>query len=217
MLSTPSKQLNCRANDRPEALLGERPSELFACFWRHDAEMSSDGVSRYGAYLAQRAHDLAAALDWAADSAGTNGGYELACACWRIARPPIMSPSFVRSSDRLIDESIWAAQAERDGTWGLRAAVRIAYRLPQRGWADWTTTRSDWAEPDPERGPVGLCSVRYEVRLPVAEDELTRGRLPDLASSGAVTIWAQNAVDRLVDTLNRTFAATTEVAVLAPC
>ena len=108
----------------------------------YDRAYASDGVSRYGAYLRQRA-------DWFRD---VDTPKEFAATAWRVATGPVMSPGLVRIRPDLGSVTL---DFDEGGEGILRATVRVP--LPQhrlRGASeqlrypigDWHTERT-W---DPE-------------------------------------------------------------------
>jgi hypothetical protein len=156
----------------------------------HDRAAASDGVSRYGAYLAGHA----GLFDpWGEAPDGiTRDPVEFAIAAFRVATGPIMSPGYLRWHGRVCDYG--ATWSEHDGR--LLLSVTLAVASPVRlGW-DWhgweRDVHGDWLEPD-DRRPVGLC--RLQLRWPVATDRLPTPRrprrpaVPNLAdAAGAVAV-----------------------------
>lgn len=61
----------------------------------YDQDLASDGVSRYGAYLAHHRRQFAC------DGEPTTDAGEFAAAAWRIAQPPIMVPAYVSIHGRV--------------------------------------------------------------------------------------------------------------------
>jgi hypothetical protein len=102
----------------------------------YDRANASDGVSRYGAYLSQRAHLFT----------GVDGGppdvVTFTVLAWRIACPPVMSPGYVRRRSgitgitlRHCDEpDVLVADVEVRLPWpaGLRP-----WDGPLNSWRDW--------------------------------------------------------------------------------
>lgn len=93
----------------------------------YDRVRASDGLSRYGAYLADR---LAAAGEEIDDPPHWTAW------CWRVATRPIMRPPFVCERDPIIETWLWPDP----DTGGLTATVNAAAPLPDRlgsPWRDW--------------------------------------------------------------------------------
>lgn len=63
----------------------------------HDADMASDGNSRFGAYIRQRR------TMFCEDGHPVDDRVRFALTAWRIAQPPIMSPGYVRSHLRVVN------------------------------------------------------------------------------------------------------------------
>jgi hypothetical protein len=163
----------------------------------HDRAAASDGVSRYGAYLANHA----GLFDpWGEAPDGiTRDPVEFAIAAFRIATGPIMSPGYLRWHGRVQDYD--ATRSEHDGRLVLSVtlAVPSPVRLPW-DWRGWQRDLHDhWREPD-DRRPTGLA--RLELRWPVPTDQLPTPRrprragvpnLPDAARAVAVLVEQANA------------------------
>lgn len=135
----------------------------------YDRANASDGISRYGAYLAQHPRDFTA---WDPEPLSPS---EFAVAAWRIATSPIMSPGYVRTRPDL--DAITADFTE-DGP-GAVLTVRVPLlhgdlgtRLPYE-WRDWMPEHNrhdgrypEWIAPD---GQYPSVLATAEVRVPVAE------------------------------------------------
>jgi len=78
----------------------------------HDRASASDGVSRYGAYLSQRAA-------WFRD---IDTPEEFAATAWRVATGPVMSPGLVRTRPDLGGVTL---DFDEGGEGILRATVRV--------------------------------------------------------------------------------------------
>jgi hypothetical protein len=174
--------------------------ELRVCWIdrEYDRASASDRVSRYGAYLADKAR-LFDPWDEAPDGV-TRDPVEFAIVAFKVATGPIMAPGYVRWHGRVQDHG--ATWSEYDGR--LLLSVTLAAPTPVRlGW-DWRgwerDFHRDWLEPD-DRRPTGLA--RLELRWPVPTDQLpTPGRprrpgVPNLAD-------ATRAVQAVVATINAT-------------
>jgi hypothetical protein len=156
----------------------------------YDRAAASDGVSRYGAYLAGHA----GLFDpWGKASDGiTRDPVEFAIAAFKVATGPIMSPGYIRWHGRVRDYG--ATWSEHDGR--LVLSVTLATPSPVRlpwDWRGWEQDFHDhWWEPD-DRRPAGLA--RLELRWPVPTDRLPipdrprRPGVPNLAdATGAVAV-----------------------------
>lgn len=66
----------------------------------YDRACASDGVSRYGAYLARYA------AWFTEDGVPTTDAVRFAAAAWRIAQPPVMAPGYVRASGVVLDSHL---------------------------------------------------------------------------------------------------------------
>jgi hypothetical protein len=124
-------------------------------FWvddHHDHDQASDGVSRYGAYLRDRADRFASC-----DDAG-----DFAALAWEIATVPIMSPGYVRKGWPRIQGVSFGYHED-----GLLARVEIVAPLPDelarlRGYQSWDWETGNYWEPGEEtlsRMPALLTTV----------------------------------------------------------
>ena len=137
------------------------PTTLAVVDDAYDRDRASDGRSRFGVYLRQRAADL---RDCDEPLAAT----EFAAAVWRIAGSPVMAPGYVHLRSDI--HAITPAWSE-DGEAGLMFDVQL--RLPRTallagrtavptGWSDWRIER-DWEGGDRYRrwtslfGPGPRC------------------------------------------------------------
>jgi hypothetical protein len=105
-------------------------------FWidaEYDRDQSSDGISRYGAYVRQ---------GWSGPWCGESRPAELASFAWRRATGPVMAPGYVRMHPRVRSASLGIS--DWDGS--LIAAVDLIAPQPKdfrylrsdRGtWKDW--------------------------------------------------------------------------------
>lgn len=145
------------------------PSTLALIDEDYDRVNASDGISRYGVYLAQRPRDFAG---WDPEPLSPS---EFAVAAWRIATAPIMHPGYVRTRPDLV--GIRAGFAEDEPSAVLTVSVPLLHhdlvvRLPYE-WRDWQprhyrhdNSYSEWTAPDDQR-PAVLATA--EVRVPVPE------------------------------------------------
>jgi hypothetical protein len=170
------------------------PQTVPVCWIDHDYDRThaSDGVSRYGAYLAGHA-GLFDPWGDAGPSGITRDPVEFAAAALRVATGPVMSPGYVRWHGRVIGHA--AARGEQDGR--LVLAVTLACPAPARlpgYWQGWEREVGGWwVEPRDDR-PVGLC--RLELRWPVPTPAPPRlAEIPNLAD-------ARRAVAVLVEQVN---------------
>ena len=185
-------------------------SDAPVAFWvdtDYDRENSSDGRSRYGAYL----HD-AAFEPWT----DNDRSVEWAAFAWRCATGPVMSPGYVRYHPRVL-----AAQLERSGWDGsLIASVSLACSWPDQlktmlikplpfggqaaYWQDWPTEylggNTRYYEPgeaDLAARPYVLTTLSLQFTVPSAA--LPEPPVDTTARLGA----AQHALAVLVSELNR--------------
>jgi hypothetical protein len=175
-------------------------AELLVCWIDRDYDRTSasDGVSRYGAYLRDKA-ELFDPLGEAPDGV-TGDRVDFAAAAFRVATGPIMSPGYVRWHGRVCKYG--AGRSEHDDR--LVLSVTLVVPSPVRlGW-DWRgwerDFHGDWLEPD-DRRPVGL--TRLELRWPVDTDRLPapgRPRRPGVPNLRDAT----RAVAVLVEQVNAT-------------
>jgi hypothetical protein len=138
-------------------------------FWidhEYDQANSSDGISRYGAYIRQRIRTVFAEC-WSAT--GDDSGRErFAAAAWRTATTPVMVPGYVRRHPR-----ITAAQVERnDWDGSLTGIVYLIIPWPdalassrewQRGqwWRDWPAEPSFGTGRDVYTEPTGQDLTKH--------------------------------------------------------
>lgn len=141
----------------------------------HDRESASDGVSRFGAYVRQRAHLFADGLD------GPLRQVDFAATAWAIACSPVMSPGYVRARP-----DVWAVTCFA-GEEGRVLVADVEVRLPWPpewrntgsviGWTGWARSTSGWGEPpvlvEPEDKAQALL-VTVHLRVPIAAELLAR-------------------------------------------
>lgn len=146
-------------------------------FWiahEDDRTSASDGVSRYGAYVRDRASHVAEM--WGEDLRA-----EFAAFAWRIGTGPVMAPGYVRYLRRVI-----SAQVERnDWDGSLTANVELAtgwpaalrnehsWRVGGMYWRDWQQDHGRYVGPYGEqltKAPFLLCTSR--MLFPVPMDRL---------------------------------------------
>jgi hypothetical protein len=131
----------------------------------YDRDYASDGLSRFGAYVRQRAHLFV--FDWEPLSPA---GF--ASEVWAIAGSPVMSPGYVRVRHDV--SGIYCRCA--DDSFGL--VVDVHLRLPwpvEPGWASWQRL----SDPDedgqtlvaPDEDLLAVLATAT-VQVPVAEELL---------------------------------------------
>jgi hypothetical protein len=154
-------------------------SSMSAAFWvddRYDQDMASDGCSRYGAYVRQKAHMFREGDDWIEDNV------RFALTAWRIAQAPIMWPGYVRNHPRILDNcEHWDDEGRAalaiDLAWPLPTQVaRTAMRLD---WYGWEPPDERWIEPYDNDRPAAFATLVVRVPLPA-------GRLPTPRYQNAV-------------------------------
>ncbi|MGQ0847183.1 MAG: hypothetical protein ACT4QF_23940 [Sporichthyaceae bacterium] len=152
-----------------------------------DRDYASDGISRFGSYVRQRAHLLVD--DWEPLSPVT-----FAVTVWTIASGPMMSPGYVRTRPTV--RGVNCRHADEPG-W-LLAEVAVALPWPSdlrdgadpQGWAVGGPSHAD------ERRPALLVDGR--IRIPISQDELPR---PSRFAALDVSI-AKRAVAVVCDRVN---------------
>src|SRR6266508_2866743 len=115
---------------------------------RVDREQASDGISRYGAYLAQHRQVF---YPHGAARPPTDDAVEYSLSAWQIAGPPIMAPGYVSWHPR-----IQATNAHWDDDHRAALAVNIAVPAPSsvtamltEPWREWVPDSwpESWTEP----------------------------------------------------------------------
>ncbi|HEX2315911.1 MAG TPA: hypothetical protein VHJ17_19350 [Thermomonospora sp.] len=122
-------------------------------FWidhDYDRERAAGRVSRYGEHVRRNVAEFA-------DSWGDIAPVTFACAAWRLATDPFLTPGYVRWHRR-----VWNATCSRN-TWdgSLTAHVTLVSPLPaeltvsrewwrDRGWRDWPQTFGQFLAPSAE-------------------------------------------------------------------
>ena len=137
---------------------------------RTDRDQASDGSSRYGAYLRQRAYTF---FEDSADQAPTTSAVHFALAAWTTAVPPVMGPGYVLWHPRIQDaERHW----DEDGHAAIAVhlalpAPTVAGRLHSR-WRGWTYDHivKSWCDPTANDRITVLTSA--VIRVPLAPNHL---------------------------------------------
>nr|WP_042190921.1 hypothetical protein [Kibdelosporangium sp. MJ126-NF4]CEL19693.1 hypothetical protein [Kibdelosporangium sp. MJ126-NF4] len=167
---------------------------------RYDVDQASDGVSRYGAYLAQHRGLF---FD-SAEEELTQERLEFAAAAWRVASSPIMSPSFVKPHPR-----VQSAEVMWDEYGRMAVDVVIAtdqepplpreLRFKARGWERDALSPGPWYDPQDPRHLTVLPTLL--IRVPITPDVVVE---PRYINGNPATTVAQDAVQGMCDVLNRT-------------
>lgn len=142
---------------------------------RADREQASDGISRYGAYLAQHRRVF---CSYGPDDPPTDDAVEYALSAWQVAGPPIMAPGFVSWHPR-----IQATSAHRDDDHRAALAVEIAVPAPLSVTAALTIPWREWAHDswlglwsDPWDNDRLTVMTTLTVRIPLSQRSLPAPR-----------------------------------------
>jgi hypothetical protein len=142
-------------------------------FWidhDYDRERAATGLSRYGEHVRRNVADFA-------DSWGDIAPVTFACAAWRLATDPSLTPGYVRWHRR-----VWHATCTRnvwDGS--LTAHVMLVSPLPaeltvsrewwrDRGWREWPQTFGQFLEPseqDLSKSPHVRATLLVDTPVPL--------------------------------------------------
>jgi hypothetical protein len=171
-------------------------SDAFIVDDKGDRELSSDGCSRYGAYLRQRT-----AMFRDGDTV-TDDILRFALAAWQIAQSPIMAPGYVRSHPRVVGNGeYWDDEGRPSVT------VQIAMPLPtslirsarHSAWRSWEQQQNDqrWVQPYDNDRPAAFNIL--VVRVPLQAVTLP---LPDYCNDAPTTSVAKSAVRTICDVIN---------------
>jgi hypothetical protein len=154
----------------------------------YDRTRASDGISRFGAYLAMR---LPAVL--AADPEVLEDPQRWAAFVWATAAPPVMSPGYVDWEDPVEDVRI-----DWDDYGNLIAEVVVRTPVAMTGWRGWDT---DW------RGRLvePFCAERVVLGRTILRAQLGETPLPrpprDLSSRKELVVVAKATVRVIVAVL----------------
>jgi hypothetical protein len=161
----------------------------------YDRDFSSDGLSRFGAYLRRRA----GMFD---DGDGlTTESCSFAVSAWRIAQSPIMVPGYVRTHPRVL-----GTEPHGDDDHRVAITVRVAAALQPslvqaldgwRGWEHVGYSETRWVEPYDNDRPAAFTIVALRVPLVAAALPTPRYR-----AGVAETATAKRAVHAVCDLLN---------------
>jgi hypothetical protein len=164
-----------------------------AVFWieqGYDRERAAaPSSSRYREHVRSNLADLS-------DSLGDIAPVRFACAAWRLATPPTLSPGYVRAHRRVLSAA--CVRNEYDG--GLGCRVSLVAPWPReltsnrvwahdRAWREWPVVLGQYVEPLPHdlaRAPYARATLLVEAPLPV--DRLPPApATPDEEVPGAAT------------------------------
>jgi hypothetical protein len=159
-------------------MISTATSVAFSTNDAYDRDMASDGRSRYGAYLRQKADMFRDGDDW------TENSVRFALTAWQIAQSPIMAPGYVRSHPRVLHNcEHWDDEGRGALTIQLATALptQVARSVRSLGWCDWERHDQRWVEPYDNDRPAAFASIF--VRVPLSPDSLPapsyHSRTPD--------------------------------------
>jgi hypothetical protein len=138
-----------------------------------DLTQASDGISRFGAYVAQHRDVF---YPFGQENPPTDDPVEYALAAWHVANPPIMAPGYVswhpqiQATSPHWDDDHRAALAV-DIAMAAPSAVTAALTVAWREW-DYQTRPQSWAQPWDNDRLAMLATLT--IRIP-----LTAHRLPE--------------------------------------
>jgi hypothetical protein len=165
----------------------------------YDGDYASDGTSRFGAYLRQRAHIY---------DGEELGPVAYAVAVWGIANAPVMAPGYVRLGP--VVESVLCRRSEDADALIASVETRLPWPEPLRrdpslrSWVSWSRSQ-DWSDDEPRRleptdeRPALLTTA--ELRIPIKAADLPdlRADVPDVQAAKQVV----HELCRLVSELAR--------------
>jgi hypothetical protein len=138
-------------------------------FWI-DQEFDRDRDGRFSVHVRKNLEEF----EW-----GDIAPVRFACAAWRLATPPSLSPGYVRWDRRVLEAT--CVRNTWDGT--LNARIRVVSPLPaplttsrtwwrDRGWLDWQEVFGQYVEPtqqDLARHPFVRASLLIDVPVPLGD------------------------------------------------
>lgn len=167
-------------------MIGSATSTAFWIDDVYDRDMASDGCSRYGAYVRQKAYMFRDGDDWIDDNV------RFAITAWRIAQPPIMSPGYVRNHPRVLDNcEHWDDEGRVALTVELSIALptQMARTTMHLDWYGWDRKDERWIKPYDNDRPAAFATLVVRVPLPAArfpspsyQDAVPRVRTAQLAA-----------------------------------
>lgn len=171
-------------------------------FWidaAYDRQTASDRISRFGAYVRDRAGMTAEWWD------NPDAAAEWAVWIWQVATPPIMAPGYVGHHPRIL-----SAQVIRSGWDGsLCGQVDVIIDLPVAPsvvgrWRGWSQSPFGGLEgPDERQATEGRYLLPHADASAPLDIDLSRLRPPSTYDD--LTGAARAAVDELAATMNRAF------------
>jgi hypothetical protein len=139
-----------------------------------DRDTASDGVSRYGAYLRDKAKRFE---PWYGEGVGvTVDPVEFAVGAFAVATAPIMSPGYVVWHPRVQAHEV--TRNDQDGR--LQVSVTLATSSPVRlrsPWWGWQQELGRYIDP-PDRQHAAL--TRLELRWPIPTERLHQPHPPSV-------------------------------------
>ena len=167
----------------------------------YDHTHASDGVSRYSAYLAQRAY-----LFTDEDDQPTTDPELFAGAAWKITHSPIMAPGYVRAHGRVQTTSVHWDDESRSAVC-VELAVSSApeaasFTYPWRRWS--RDDHGHWLPPENYARPNALTVLR--IAIPLAGVTLPSPRYVAGRPGCPDTETAKQAVQTLCRMLNAPLA-----------
>ena len=167
----------------------------------YDRAHASDGISRYGVYLAQYAHMFIDENDRPTTDPALFAG-----SAWEIAHCQTMTPSYVRTHGRVQQTSTrW------DDDWNAAVFVMLAVSAPSEAvgftypWRRWTRDElGRWVSPSDLSRPTALTVLRVEV--PLTGVDLPSPRYLDNHPGCPDTATAKEAVQIICRLLNAAVA-----------
>ncbi|MFI6296752.1 hypothetical protein ACIBEJ_34540 [Nonomuraea sp. NPDC050790] len=131
----------------------------------YDRDRASDGRSRYGYYVRDRAEQFREAWDW-----DESRPARFAATAWRVATGPIMAPGYVRHHPRLLSAGVEVN--DWDGSLVGTASLVTSWPQPLAASREWRTGDTWWRD-WPTEALWGSDGVRY---LDPSGQEISRGQ-----------------------------------------